>query len=343
MLPSNRSTTESVLAILRPGPIPFLASKIHRMNQVIRRIDQIPRATCYLVVELALVALIATVGSVFAGSDAQVAASPSTSAHLDISNLVELLAARGLTQGAMLESRGAQQIATPLSGDSVVESIVALSSTGEAVNKATTWNEPLGSGFLEVQETAGVAGQTTTEYWLLTSDHRRCLVNGDATYGKDGRLLSNNFWRNDQQLHFAGSPELPENVFPSRIPPSAFLPALNALEPGATGKLNVVLGRYGFMTFDLWAQDSEPTSVPAGTFRTLKVIMRVDADSVMKYWPTFLRQLAQPFFPKNVLYYDLAPPHHLVKFVGSLGYMAPEVTVQMTRSYIATASARDNR
>jgi hypothetical protein len=243
----------------------------------------------------------------------------------------------------MLESRGAQQIATPLSGDSVVESIVALSSTGEAVNKATTWNEPLGSGFLEVQETAGVAGQTTTEYWLLTSDHRRCLVNGDATYGKDGRLLSNNFWRNDQQLHFAGSPQLPDNVFPSRIPSSAFLPALNALEPGATGRLNVVLGRYGFMTFDLWAQDFEQTSVPAGTFRTLKVIMRVDADSVMKYWPTFLRQLAQPFFPKNVLYYDLAPPHHLVKFVGSLGYMAPEVTVQMTRSYIATASARDNK
>jgi hypothetical protein len=97
------------------------------------------------------------------------------------------------------------------------------------------------------------------------------------------------------------------------------------------------------MTFDLWAQDFEQTSVSAGTFRTLKVIMRVDADSVMKYWPTFLRQLAQPFFPKNMLYYDLAPPHHLVKFVGSLGYMAPEVTVQMTRSYIATAPARDNR
>jgi hypothetical protein len=43
--------------------------------------------------------------------------------------------------------------------------------------------------------------------------------------------------------------------------------------------------------------------------------MRVDADSIMKYWPAFLRRLAQPFFPKNVLYYDSAPPHHLVKFV----------------------------
>ena len=133
------------------------------------------------------------------------------------------------------------------------------------------------------------------------------------------------------------------DVFPSRIPPSAFLLALDASEPGATGKLNMVLGRYGYMTFDLWAQDIEQTTVPAGTFRTLKVIMRVDADSVMKYWPAFVRRLAQPFFPKNVLYYDTAPPHHLIKFVGSFGYLASEVTVQMTRVYIASESARDRR
>jgi len=65
---------------------------------------------------------------------------------------------------------------------------------------------------------------------------------------------------------------LPNDVFPSRIPPSAFLFALDAPEPGAAGKLNMVLGRYGYMTFDLWAQDIEQSTVPAGTFRTLKVI-----------------------------------------------------------------------
>ena len=96
-------------------------------------------------------------------------------------------------------------------------------------------------------------------------------------------------------------------------------------------------------SYSLWAEDIEQSTVPAGTFRTLKVIMQVDADSVMKYWPAFLRRLAQPFFPKNVLYYDTAPPHHLVKFVGSFGYLAPEVTVQMTRVYIASESARDIR
>jgi hypothetical protein len=196
---------------------------------------------------------------------------------------------------------------------------------------------------LELQETTAAAGQTTAEYWIFASNRRRCVLNGDAPYGKDGRLLSSNFWRNDPQLLFASSPPLPNDVFPSRLPPSAVLLTLDATEPGATGKLNMILGRYGYMTFDLWAQDIEQTTVPAGTFRTLKVIMRVDADSVMKYWPAFLRRLAEPFFPQNVLYYDTTPPHHLVKFVGSFGYLAPRVTVQMTRVYIPSESVREGR
>lgn len=105
----------------------------------------------------------------------------------------------------------------------------------------------------------------------------------------------------------------------------------------------MILGRYGYMTFDLWAQDIEQTTVPAGTFQTLKVIMRVNADSVMKYWPAFLSRLAQPFFPQNILYYDTASPYHLVKFIGSFGYLAPRVTAQVTRVYIASAPARDGR
>ena len=302
-----------------------------------------PRPHRYFVITLTLAAVIAAGRYGLAASDAQIALLRSTFADVDISKFMGLIAARGLADGAMPDPRASEHMPSPLPGASVSESIVTLSNTGERVGKAMIWNEPLGSGFLELQETTAAAGQTTAEYWVLTSDRRRCVLNGEAAYGKDGRLLSSNFWRNDPQLRFAGSPQFPNDVFPSRIPPSAFLPALDAPEPGATGKLNMVLGRYGYMKFDLWAQDIEQTTVPAGTFRTLKVIMRVDADSVMKYWPAFLRRLAQPFFPKNVLYYDAASPHHLVKFVGSFGYLAPEVTVQMTRIYIASESERHGR
>jgi len=297
----------------------------------------------YSIITLTLAAVIAA-GQLSLSGAAQEAHLPSTSLDVDLSARFEwLIAARGLADGAMSDPRASAHMPSPLPGASVSESIVSLSNTGEEVSKAKVWSEPLGSGVLEMQETIAQAGQATLAYWVLTADRRRCVLSGDAAYGMDGRLLSSNFWRNDPQLHFASSPELPSDVFPSHIPEGAFLPALGALKPGAAGKLNMVLGRYGYMTFDLWAQDIEQMSVPAGNFRTLKIIMQVDADSVLKYWPAFLRRLAQPFFPKNLLYYDTAPPHHLVKFVGSFGYLAPQVTVQMTHVYIAPESARHTK
>jgi hypothetical protein len=292
---------------------------------------------------LTLAAAIATGECAHGASDAQSAPLRSASADVDISKFMGLIAARGLADGTMPNPHAAEHIPAPLPGANVSESIVTLNKTGERASRVTMWEEPFGSGFLELQETTAAAGQTTAEYSVLTADHRRCVLNGDAVYGKNGRLLSSNFWRNDQQLHFPGSPQFPIDVFPSRVPPSAILLALDALEPGATGQVNVVMVRYAYMTFDLWAQEIEQITVPAGTFRTSKIIMQVDADSVMKYWPAFLRRLAQPFFPKNVLYYDTAPPHHLVQFVGSFGYLAPEVTVQMTRVYVASESGRNGR
>jgi hypothetical protein len=257
----------------------------------------------------------------------------------DITLLIPLVVARGLPGGAMPDPNALQRRPSPLPGTSVSESLVTLANTGEHVGTVTTWNEPLGVGLLEFQETAAVSGTTTVEYWVFGSEHRRCLLNSAATYGKEGYLLSSNFWRNDRRLLFGNSPALPSDIFPSRIPPSAVWLSLNDQKPGGSGKLDTSLGRYGYVTFDLWARDIEQIRTPAGSFRTLKVIMRVNADSVLKYWPQFLRRLAQPFFPQNILYYDTAEPHRLVKFVGSFGYLAPQVIVEATRVYVAPPSS----
>jgi hypothetical protein len=215
------------------------------------------RPHSYSIITLTLAAVIAA-GQLSLTEAAQEALLPSTSTDLDLSTkFAWLIAGRGLADGAMSDPRASAHIPSPLPGSSVSESVVSLSDTGKEVSTATVWSEPLGSGSLELQESIAAAGQTTIEYWLLASDRRRCILSGDAIYGKDGRLLSSNFWRNDPQLHFAGSPQLPNDVFPSHIPTSALLPALDASKPGATGKLNMVLGRYGYMTFDLWAEDVE--------------------------------------------------------------------------------------
>ena len=298
-----------------------------------------PLSRSYLIV-LMFVSAVAVGIRALAQADAQIALLQSPSSDAEVSRLTDLISARGLAGGALPDPRAIAHSPTPRPGASVSEAIITLANSGEQISKAKIWSEPLGSGSLELQETTAMDGQTTAEYWVFASDHRRCVLNGDATYGKDGRLLSSNFWRNDPQLSFLSAHPLPNDVFPSHLPPSAVLVTLNSMASGSTGELNMVLGRYGYMTFDLWAEKIEQIAVPAGTFRALKVMMRVNADSVMKYWPTFLKRLAQPFFPQNVLYYDVAPPHHLVKFVGSFGYLAPKVTVQMTTTYVAAEPER---
>jgi len=287
-----------------------------------------------------LTALVLVAAIICAGSATSEVKSAARSVYDDaeISKYIELVAARGLVTPTTPDPRTHERIPSPLPGTRVSESIVTFIKTGASAGKAIIWSEPLGSGLLEFQEGTTPTGQTTVQYWVLESGGRRCILSGGATYGQDGRLLTSNFWRNDPQLRFTGFAELPGDVFPNRIPPNAFLYALDAPEPNTTGKLNMAIGSYGYMTFDLWAEDIEHTSVPAGRFQTLKVIARVDTDSAMKGWPVLLTHLAQPFMPRNILYYDASPPHLLVKFVGSLGYLAPEVTVEMSRAYIASKS-----
>jgi hypothetical protein len=292
----------------------------------------------YLIITIVGALLFAAENCAIAAAGTEVAQS-SARDDADIASLIPLVVARGLPGGAMPNPNALQRLPLPLPGTSVSESLVMLANTREHVSTVTTWSEPLGAGLLEIQETFALSGTTTVEYWVFGSQHRRCLVNGAATYGKERYLLSSNFWRNDRQPLFGNSPALPNDIFPSRIPPSAVWLSLNNQEPGGSGKLDSILGRYGYMTFDLWARDIERIRTPAGSFQALKVIMRVNADSVLKYWPQFLRRLAQPFFPQNVLYYDTAEPHRLVKFVGSFGYLAPEVIVEATRVYVAPPSA----
>jgi len=168
----------------------------------------------------------------------------------DTSKYIDLIAARGLVTPAMPDPRADERIPLPLPGASVSESSVTSLKTGDPTGKAIIWSEPLGSGLLEFQEGTAPTGQTTVQYWVLQSDQRRCIFSGGATYGEGGQLLTSNCWRNDPQLRFAGSVELPSDVFPNRIPPSAFLHALDAPEPHATGKLDMIIGSYGCTTFD---------------------------------------------------------------------------------------------
>jgi hypothetical protein len=139
-----------------------------------------PRPHSYSIITLTLAAVIAN-GQLSLTEAAQEALLPSTSADIDLSTkFARLITGRGLADGAMSDPHASAHIPSPLPGSSVSESIVSLNDTGEEVSTATVWSEPLGSGSLELQESTAAAGQTTIEYWVLTSDRRRCVLSGDA-------------------------------------------------------------------------------------------------------------------------------------------------------------------
>lgn len=257
----------------------------------------------------------------------------------DASQFLTLVAERGLIDGAIPDPRASEHIPSPRPGAVVAESIVSLRKSGEQVGKAIAWSEWYRAGSLEFQEAWSPTGQSAVQYWVLSPADQRCVLTGQAAYGKDGHLLSSSLWRNDPEMLVTGAPDFPGDIFPNLgFPVSAVLRVLSAPRPSATGKLNMMMGPYGYMTFDMWAEGLEQVSVPAGTYKTLKVIMRVDTDSVMQGWPAFMKKLAQPFMPKNVFWFEMTPPHELVKFIGAFGYPAPEVNVEMTRSYVVEES-----
>ena len=82
---------------------------------------------------------------------------------------------------------------------------------------------------------------------------------------------------------------------------------------------------------------SDPITVPAGTFAALKVTAKVDITTVMPNWPRFVLQVIKPVIPENTLYFEVAPPHRLLKQEGTTFVGGPEVTTELVRYYIAGA------
>jgi hypothetical protein len=81
-----------------------------------------PRPHRYFVITLTLAAVISVGRCALAASDAQIALLRSTFAEADMSKFMELIAARGLADGAMPDPRVSEHIPAPLPGSSVSES-----------------------------------------------------------------------------------------------------------------------------------------------------------------------------------------------------------------------------
>lgn len=186
--------------------------------------------------------------------------------------------------------------------------------------------------------TRAPGGQTLVQYWVLRGGGG-CDFYQSVVYSKDGRMVTEDFWRNDPQaLKIAGAPDFPPDLFPNNaLPIAALFDSIGAPVAGAAGKVNVEAGPYDFIQLDTWVEGFEKIASDAGSIDTVQIVMRPNVDSVLKDWPRVFRKMALPFIPKDYFYFNSQPPHQMVKFEGTIGYPAPTLKARLMKTWLAPA------
>jgi hypothetical protein len=286
----------------------------------------------------ALIACAAIVA--IAGLDARAAGAPqvpiAASSPDGVADPKGLLAARGL-----LESSDSPEAAPP-DGVEVDEYLQTDAGNGGEMMKIAQWEELIGDHPLEVERVTFPGGQSLVQSFVLQPHGRGCMVFAQRGFNHAGVKLLGNYWRNDSDIHIAGANDFPPELFPNNgIPTAAFLDALSAPAVGATGQVNQQITPYGYTRLNVWGERIEQIHVPAGDFRALKVVMRIDIRSFLPTWPNFLIKIVEPFITENVFYFQADPPHRFLKAEGITSFGGPKSVTELTRYYVAghTASA----
>src|SRR5215469_9141484 len=252
------------------------------------------------------------------------------------SHLEDELATRRLIGGAIGDVRASARLPEPAEGSSVTEISANLASGGGQAAHAIMWEEVIAGRKAEFMVSTAPAGQQLFQYWILRAGGG-CDFYASSVYSKDGRLVTQDFWRNDPDaLKVTGAPDFPPDLFPNYgAPISAFFDSLDGNGADAKGTLNMEAGPYDFIVLDTWTDGFERIDSASGSIDTVRVIMRADADSVLKSWPRVFRAMALPFIPKDYFYFSAKPPHQLVKFEGTIGYPAPRLEANLLKTWVA--------
>jgi hypothetical protein len=247
------------------------------------------------------------------------------------------LVMRGLIGNAMISEQSGTDTLTPPPGTVVSETRQTANLTGEVLNQVKSWNEVVADDTIHIEVTTLSTHQFEVAFWLFPNHRKGCTMYKWTLYDH-GRALQSAFWRNDAAvLRLAGAADLPPDLYPDSVPWMAFMRVLDAPGDGAEGMLHQQITPYSYVGQEVWAKNSEPITVPAGTFSALKLTAKVDITTVMPNWPRFVLQVIKPVIPKNTLYFEATPPYRLLKQEGTTFVGGPEVTTELVRSYIAGA------
>jgi len=178
----------------------------------------------------------------------------------------------------------------------VSELVANLARNGDEAAHATLWGENIAGHSTKFMVTRAPGGQTMVQYWVLRAGGG-CELYQSVVYSKDGHLVTSSFWRNDPQaLKIAAAPDFPPDLFPNNALP---IPAFFNAVAGASGTVDLQAGPYDFIQLDAWVDGFEKINSDAGTFDTVRIVMRPSVDSVLKSWPGIFRTMALSFIPKD--------------------------------------------
>jgi hypothetical protein len=247
------------------------------------------------------------------------------------------LVTRGLIGHGMVGDQSGANLLTPAPGVEVEETRETEDVTGEVLTRVKLWDEMVGDDTIHIEIATLSSSQFEVSFWLFPNHQHGCTMYQWTLYDHR-RALQSTFWRNDAPaLRLAGAADLPHDLYPDAVPWMAFLRVLDAPRQGAEGALYQQLTPYSYVGQDVFAKGTENISVPAGHFAALKVIAQVDIATVMPNWPRFVMHVVQPVVPKNILYFEAAPPYRLLKQEGATFVGGPDVTTELMRFYVAGA------
>jgi len=124
---------------------------------------------------------------------------------------------------------------------------------------------------------------------------------------------------------------LPPNTYPPLAPLGYVLARLGLGSRQAHASFYFLLMGNSVLQMDLKVEGRESVNVPAGTFDTYRVSMRVNPESIFPNLPGFLTPFVSFFIPTQTLWITAQEPQMLVKFTGQMGPPgSPELLIHLT-------------
>ena len=220
----------------------------------------------------------------------------------------------------------------------LMEYEVRAAETGSLLHRVWGWTEDIGSEDGSVAAASAVVFPAGTvlrqRATFVPHDPPRCLAWEWSVVDSVGVLVASNQGRCvPMAFPFLGR-ALPSDAYPS-YPPYALLGYVSThlgLGRRKAASYQYLLMDTSLVQLDLWVEQREGVSVPAGDFDCYRVRLRPSVRSLFPNLPGLVAAFAAFFVPTPTLWITAAEPQVLVKFSGTIGPPgSPDAVVQLVR------------